>query len=160
MLIDIDFNIKQDDFYDKLRYARYEYMKSIYSNIPNPFIPDPSLNFYNKTYKYLPILDITTHRLIRLMVLKKYPGVEIECRLCKTVTRSYFKHINDCICINEELYDKFLPLKQLSITDWKNINNKNDLISFFFFLNSKDQLLEEIHPLIYLRIEKRYGYIH
>ena len=103
-------------------------MKSIYSNIPNPIIPDPSSNFHNKSYKYLPILDINTHRLLRLMVLKKFPGVEIECRLCKNPTRSYFKHINECICINEELYDKFLPLKFINNTDWNNIPNKNNLI--------------------------------
>ena len=127
MFIDINIDIRQDDFYTKLIYFRYEYMKCIYSSIPNPFIPDPSTNFYNKTYKYLPILDINTHRLLRLMVLKKFPGVEIECRLCKDRTRSYFKHINECLCINELLY-KFLPLKQINTTDWKNIPNKNDLI--------------------------------
>ena len=46
-------------------------------------------------------------------------------RLCKTVTRSYLKHINECLCFNELLYNKFLPLKLINNADWNNIPNKN-----------------------------------
>ena len=114
---EINLDVRSSQLIKQYKEKRYEHMKEIYSNIHNPFIPDPSSNFHENIYKYLPILDIKSHRLLRLMVLKKFPGVEVACKLCNELTRSFFKHIDECSALNPSVKTQFLQLKALNSQD-------------------------------------------
>ena len=41
-------SLDQEKLLKKLRIHGFNHMKQIYNNIRNPFIPDPSINFYEK----------------------------------------------------------------------------------------------------------------
>ena len=123
----INLDVRSTEFLKKLKGIRYEHMKEIYNDIRNPFVPDPSSNFHDKVYKYMPVLDNKSHRLIRLMVLKKFPGVEVECKFCKELTRSFFNHFDECNILSPFTKMKFHQLRTLKSQDWKEISNKEEL---------------------------------
>ena len=73
------------------------------------------------------IVDNKSHRLNRLMILKKFPDVEVECKLCKELARSFFNHIDECNTLSSFIKMKFHQLRTLKLQDWKEIPNKSEL---------------------------------
>ena len=104
-------------------------MKEIYQKINNLFITDPSRNYFTNIYKHIPILDHKSHRLIRLMILKKIPLVKVDCRICRQPIKFYFKHIEICIGIEHNIYERLQQLRILLTTDWYYIRNLSTLIN-------------------------------
>ena len=119
-----DFNDPQE----KLENLRLEHMEQTYNRIPNPIILDPSENIYNKKYKFSSILDINTHRLIRLHVLKKFPGIEVECKWCGEKLRSYMKRLEVCSIIGLETKKPLLQIVTINLFDRCDITNKQHYI--------------------------------
>lgn len=67
-------------------------------------------------------------RILLLYILRKYPGVETVCALCKKCTHNFYTHIKACSKVPIETKESFKPLNQISKLRWEDITTKKQLI--------------------------------
>ena len=81
-----------------------------------------SVNF-KKRSNFCIICSISQHP-----VLKKFPGVEVKCKWCGEILRSYVKHLQTCSIIGLETKQPLLQIVTINLFDWCDITNKQHYI--------------------------------
>ena len=114
----------------ELKNKRIEHMSLLWSSIKNPPIPSP-IPFYSKFPKQeLPILVMDSTRSLRMLLLHKFPGAPVKCKLCHELIHSYLSHRSKCIALPDDYYDKFLEIDGIKNIDWIYLNNKTYIYNF------------------------------
>lgn len=117
-------NLNYKEIKTQFKIKRKNQMEAIWNSLQNPPIPSP-VSFYTKyPKKILPILVLDSSRSLRMLLINKYPGSPVKCKLCHIVIHSYLQHRSKCLALPEELYEKFLQIDQIKVIDWINLERK------------------------------------